>query len=125
MGYRLLADGVLIVHLGFVAFVVIGALLAFRWPKLVWLHLPALFWGAYIEFSGRVCPLTPLENWLRIKGGMPGYSTGFVERYILPLIYPVNLTRNTQIILGLLVLGINVVIYGAIVIRYRSRINKI
>ena len=125
MFYRLLADVVVFIHLGFILFVVVGAVFAIRWQRVVWLHIPAVLWGVLIEFAGWVCPLTPLETWLRIKGGMTGYSTGFVERYILPLIYPVNLTRNTQFILGMLVLGINVVIYGAIVIRNRSKIKKI
>ena len=115
MGYRLLADGVLIVHLGFVLFVVLGALPALRWPKLIWLHLPALFWGAYIEFSGRVCPLTPLENWLRHQGGDMGYESGFVEQYLLPLLYPADLTTHTQYVLGALLVLVNVALYGLLI----------
>jgi hypothetical protein len=124
MTCHLLADFVVVIHLGFILFVILGGVFAIRWQRVIWLHIPAVLWGVWIEFAGWVCPLTPLENWLRLKSGMTGYSTGFVERYILPLIYPVNLTRNTQFILGLLVLGINVVIYGSIVIRYRSKRNK-
>jgi hypothetical protein len=112
VGYRLLADGVVIVHLGFVLFAVFGALAAFRWPKVIWLHLPALAWGAFIEFSGRICPLTPLENWLRAKGGEAGYETGFIEQYLIPILYPANLTSSTQIVLGTLLVLINAALYG-------------
>lgn len=119
MGYRLLADAVVIVHLGFVLFVMFGALAAFRWPKVLWLHLPALTWGAYIEFTGRVCPLTPLENRLRMAGGETGYSNDFVEQYLLPILYPADLTANTQLILGTLLVLLNVALYGLLLRRFR------
>lgn len=119
MGYRLLADAVVVVHLGFVLFVIFGALAAFRWPKVLWLHLPALIWGAYIEFTGRVCPLTPLENRLRMAGGETGYSNDFVEQYLLPILYPADLTANTQLILGTLLVLLNVALYGLLLRRFR------
>ncbi len=121
MGYRLLADGVVVVHLCFVAYVVLGALLAFRWPKLVWLHLPALLWGIWIEFSGRICPLTPLENWLRQKGGEAGYSTSFIEQYVIPMLYPADLTASTQWLLGTLLVLINAALYGLLMRHNRRR----
>jgi hypothetical protein len=112
MSYRLLADAVLLLHLGFILFVVFGALLLHRFPRLVWLHLPAVAWGAYAELSGTICPLTPLENRLRQLGGQAGYPGGFIEHYLWPLIYPAQLTRELQLGLGLGVLLINLVAYA-------------
>jgi hypothetical protein len=124
MSYRLLADFVVVIHLAFILFVVLGGLFAIRWQRVIWMHIPAVLWGALIEFAGWICPLTPLENWLRFKGGTAGHSVGFIEHYIIPLIYPVNLTRNTQFILGGLVLVVNLGVYGSILIRYRSKLKK-
>jgi hypothetical protein len=112
MWYRLLADIVVIFHLTFVLFVVFGALLALRWPRIVWLHLPAAVWGAAVEFAGWICPLTPLEVWLRIKGGETGYRTDFIEQYVLPMLYPAGLTYDVQFILGAFVVTANVVVYS-------------
>ena len=112
MIYHLLADLVLCLHLLFVVFAMLGALLLIRWPRMMWVHLPTVVWSAWIEFSGKICPLTPLENGLRIRGGGEGYAGDFVGHYILGLLYPDGLTRQIQIILGALVLGINLVIYG-------------
>jgi hypothetical protein len=109
--YRLLADLVVVVHLGFVAFVVAGGLLVLRWPRLAWAHLPCAVWGALIEFAGWVCPLTPLENDLRRLGGEAGYEGGFVERYLTSVLYPHGLTRTHQLVLGLLVLAVNGYVY--------------
>ena len=120
MGYRLLADAVLIIHLAFIAFVVLGGLLVPRWPRVAWLHLPAVAWGAWIEFSGRICPLTPLEVSLRARGGDATYSGGFIEQYVTALIYPEGLDRGQQIVLGAFVLALNAVVYGWLVWR-RSR----
>ncbi len=120
MLYRLLADFVVVIHLAFIIFVVLGGLLAIRWRKIIWAHLPATAWGALIEFAGWICPLTPLENWLRSQGGMAGYSGGFIEQYILPLLYPANLTREIQLTLGTIVILINLIFYGIIFRRYRS-----
>jgi Protein of Unknown function (DUF2784) len=111
MLYRFLADVVLVAHAGFVVFVVLGGLLVLRWRRVLWLHLPAALWGMLIEIAGWTCPLTPLENELRHRGGQAGYSGGFVERYIVSILYPHELTRTTQIVLGIFVLGINLVIY--------------
>jgi len=122
MAYRVFADIVLIVHLAFVAFVVLGGLLALRWPRLAWLHIPAAVWGAFVEFTGRVCPLTPLENSLRARGGEAGYSGGFIDHYIVALLYPDGLSRNMQIAIGALVIALNVAVYGLLLRRLkRSR----
>lgn len=112
--YGLLADAVLLLHLCFVAFVLAGGLLALRWPRLAWIHLPCAAWGAFVELAGWICPLTPLENRLRQAAGEAGFEGGFVEHYVMPLLYPGNLTREMQIILGLLVIGLNVLIYAAV-----------
>lgn len=121
MTYRLLADAVLLIHLGFILFVVLGGFLLRRFPRLVWLHLPAVLWGAYAEISGTICPLTPLENRLRELGGLAGYPGGFVEHYLWPLIYPAALTREMQIAIGLGVVLINLVAYAWWLRRRRSR----
>ena len=120
MAYGLLADAVLLLHLAFVAFAVLGGLLALRWRWIPWLHLPALAWAAFVEFSGRICPLTPLENALRRAGGAAGYEGGFVEHYVLPLLYPPGLTPEMQWMLGGVLLLVNVVAYG-VVWRVRRR----
>lgn len=111
MSYRLMADTVVVIHFAFTIFVLLGGILAIWWRKVVWLHIPAAVWGVLIEFAGWICPLTPLENRLRVKGGEAGYPGGFVEEYILPVIYPAGLTREIQIILGILVITVNLVIY--------------
>jgi hypothetical protein len=107
-----LADLLVLVHLLFVVFVVAGGFLLGRWPRLVWLHLPAAAWGAYIEFSGGICPLTPIENRLRVRGGGDAYSGDFVEHYLLPLLYPVQLTPGIQFWLGLGVVAVNALAYA-------------
>ncbi|MDQ0142788.1 DUF2784 domain-containing protein [Cupriavidus necator] len=107
-----LADLVVIAHGLFIVFVVAGGLLVLRWPRAAWVHLPAAVWGVLIEWAGWICPLTPLENMLRQAAGQAGYSGGFVERYLLPLIYPAGLTPALQLWLGLGVLGLNAVIYA-------------
>jgi hypothetical protein len=114
------ADLIVIAHFAFVLFVILGGLLVLRWPKLAYLHLPAALWGVWIEFSGRICPLTPLENALRRQAGEAGYSGGFIEHYILPVLYPSGLTRTTQVTLGLVVVLINLGIYGHLVLRRRT-----
>ena len=111
MIYRLLADAVLLLHLAFIIFVVAGGLLLHRCPRLAWLHLPAVLWGVGIELSGYICPLTPLENRLRRLGGEAGYAGGFVEHYLVPVIYPIGLTREWQIVLGLGVAALNLAAY--------------
>ena len=111
MVYSYLADLVLLLHAFFVLFVLLGGLLVLRKPFMAWCHIPAVLWAAGIEFLGWICPLTPLENMLRTRGGDTGYATGFVEHYIIPLLYPAQLTRKMQIGFGMIVLGINFVIY--------------
>jgi hypothetical protein len=108
----MLADLIVVIHFAFVLFVVLGGLLVLRWRWVAYLHLPAAIWGALIEFAGWICPLTPLENRLRAAAGSAPYQGGFVEHYLLPLLYPSALTRDIQVVLGCLVLGINLLIYG-------------
>ena len=112
MAYRILADAVLVVHMGFILFVVGGGFLVRRWRGVAWVHIPAVAWGALIEFMGWVCPLTPLEVWVRSRAGGTGYSGGFVEHYLLPVVYPAALTHEIQMILGASVLIFNVFIYA-------------
>jgi hypothetical protein len=119
MGYAALASLVLAVHGAFVLFVVAGGLLALRWPRAAWAHLPAAAWGAGIEFSGGVCPLTPLENRLRELAGLAGYDGGFVEHYLLAWLYPGGLTHDTQVSLGLAVVIVNVAVYATVWVRRR------
>jgi hypothetical protein len=111
MAYRILADLIVGLHFGFVLFVVLGGLLVLRWPRLLWVHLPAAAWGVLIEFFGWICPLTPLENHLRQIGGQAGYSDGFVEHYIVAVLYPERLIRGTQVAIGVLVLVLNALVY--------------
>lgn len=120
MLYRLLAELVVVLHLAFVLFVVLGGLLALRWPRAAWFHIPAAVWGAGIEFVQGICPLTPLEIHLRQLGGEAGYSGGFVEHYLLPVLYPAGLNQNVQLGIGLFVLLLNVMVY-AVVWRRRAR----
>jgi len=112
MLYQFFADTVVLIHLAFTIFVLFGGLLIFFRVWIIWFHIPAVIWGAVIEFSGRICPLTPLENWLRIKGGGDGYTGGFIEQYIIPVLYPAGLTREIQVILGIMVVIINMIVYG-------------
>jgi hypothetical protein len=119
--YRLAADAVVVLHLGFVAFVIAGGSLALRDRRFAWLHLPAAAWGAGIEFLGGVCPLTPIENRLRRLGGEAGYPGGFVDHYLLPALYPSGLTRRIEIALGIAVLLGNAAIYAVVIRRGRRR----
>jgi hypothetical protein len=121
MLYRLLADCVVLVHVAFVAFVVLGGFLTWRWRGLAWAHVPCALWGIVIEFRGWVCPLTPLENALRARAGVEGYAGGFVEHYIIPVLYPAGLTRPTQAVLGTLVVVVNLIAYGVLVRRTLGR----
>lgn len=118
---RILADIVLVLHLGFVLFVVLGGLAGSRWPNVACVHIPAMLWGVIVELGGWICPLTPLENCLRTEGGGAGYSGDFVDRVILPLIYPQGLTRHTQIWLGLGIILFNGVVYAVILRRRFGR----
>lgn len=117
MLYHRFADLVVAIHFAFVIFVVAGALLVLRWPRLAWVHVPAAIWGVLIEYAGWICPLTPLEHWLRRAGGETSYEGGFVDHYIIPLLYPIGLTRPTQWVLGTIVLVVNVGVYGLLLVR--------
>lgn len=121
MLYRFAADLMLVLHFGFIAFVVVGAVGIMRWPKLAWLHVPAAAWGAWIEISGGICPLTTLENRFRLSAGGEGYATSFVEYYLLPVIYPGGLTRTVQLVLAAAVIIINVSLYTYVLRRARKR----
>jgi hypothetical protein len=123
MIFRLLADLTVVLHLAFVVFVVLGGLLVMRHRAVAWFHIPAAAWGAWVEFAGWICPLTPLENWLRERGGGPAYSSSFVDRYIVPTLYPEALSRELQWILGGFVVVINVVVYAVVFRRHIRRRN--
>jgi len=110
-----LADLVVLIHFLFVLFVILGGILVLRWPRLAYVHLPAAIWGVTIEFAGWICPLTPLEKRLRESAGLASYEGGFVEHYILPVLYPAALTRTVQVVLGILVIGINFAIYRRVI----------
>jgi hypothetical protein len=115
-----LADGVLVFHGLFIAWAAAGALAVWRWPRLMWLHLPALAWAVWIEASGRICPLTPLENSLRRAAGEQGYSGGFIDHYLGRIIYPNGLTRETQWVIAGVLLLVNLSAYALIVRRARA-----
>ncbi|NIS61836.1 MAG: DUF2784 family protein [Proteobacteria bacterium] len=124
MLYRVLADIILVLHFAFILFAVFGGLLVFIWKRFAWVHLPAVVWAALISIAGWICPLTPLENWLREMGGAISYRSGFIDHYILPIVYPDAdfLTRRVQILLGLLLFGINLGIYGLVLRRtYKAK----
>lgn len=121
MLYRGLADLTLAAHAAFVLFVAAGGLLVLRWPRLAWAHLPAALWGVFVECSGGVCPLTPLEVFLRERAGEAGYAGGFVEHYVLRLLYPADLGRTDEIVLGTLALAVNALVYGRVLRRSRGR----
>ncbi len=120
----LVADALVIVHLGFILFVVLGGLLVWRWLRLAWLHLPALAWGALLEFNGWICPLTPWEQHLRYLAGEAGYRGSFIEHYLLPVIYPPGLTRTHQVWLGVAIIIINLSIYAWLIARKRRKLKQ-
>jgi hypothetical protein len=112
MLYRSAADALVVVHLLFIAFVLLGGLLVFRWPRVAFIHVPAALWAILLEFYHLPCPLTPWEQQLRLAAGEAGYTGGFIPHYLLPLIYPVGLTPNIQLVLAGVVMVVNAVIYG-------------
>jgi len=120
MNAALAANLILLLHLGFIVFVVLGGLLALRWPRAAFVHLPCAAWGAAIEFGGWICPLTPLEWRLREQAGQAAYAGGFIERYLWPLVYPGDLTREVQFVLGAAVVVLNLAVYS-LVLRRRRR----
>lgn len=117
------ADAIVLVHLAFIAFVLFGAFLVLRWQWIAWLHLPAFVWGAFVQFFSAECPLTPLEQSLRRLAGERGYTGGFVEHYIVPVIYPPGLTPTIQLWLGVFVVALNVATYAYVLSR-RSRVSQ-
>lgn len=121
MIHLVLADVVLVLHLAFILFAVLGGFLALRWPRAMLLHLPAAAYAVLISFVRWYCPLTPLENRLRRAGGQSGYDTGFIEHYLAPIIYPASFGRGMQVLLGTLALGLNVAVYTWIIVRARRR----
>lgn len=121
MVYKLLADFVLLLHFGFILFVLFGVLLAYKYPKLVWLHIPVAMWGMMISFYRWICPLTPLENYFRNLAGEQGYQTGFIEHYLLPLIYPGGMTEKIAISMGIFVLVWNSIFYAVLIFRNKRR----
>ena len=120
MFYRWLAVVVLLFHFAFLAFVLLGALLVVRWPRVAWAHVPMAAWGIFVEFAGRVCPLTPLENSLRARAGEQAYASGFIAHYLTAAIYPAGLTRAVEIAIGTLALLCNAALYAWIVKRRRT-----
>ena len=121
MVYLILADILVVLHFVFICFVIVGGLLVLRWQWLALIHLPVVLWGALVELMSWVCPLTPLENWLRRAAGGQGYSGGYIEHYLIPIIYPGGLTHEIQLILGGFVIVINVIIYTVVFRRYSRR----
>lgn len=121
---RLAADAVLVLHLAFIAFALFGALLALRWRWIPLVQLPAAAWGIFVEVTGQLCPLTELESSFRALAGQGGYPESFVERYLLPVIYPSGLTRHVQFVLAAVVLAVNVAVYGWLLWRRRRRVQR-
>jgi hypothetical protein len=124
MLFRLAADAVLLLHLGFILFALLGALLALRWRWVAVIHLPAAAWGFFVELTGRVCPLTDWENHFRLLAGQSGYAESFIEHYLLALIYPEGLTREIQFVLAGIVVIVNVALYGWLLLRRRGSHGK-
>ena len=124
MIYRLLADAVVVFHALFIVFSVLGGLLALRWPRVAFLHLPAAFWGVYVQVAvGGTCPLTPLEWHFRELGGQAGYGESFIDHYITSLIYVDNPPAWLHMVLGLSVLAINLTVYTIVIVRWRRRVR--
>ena len=124
MSYRLIAEGVLVLHLGFILFVLLGAALAMRWRWLFAVHVPAVAWAIFIELTGGFCPLTYAENYLRHKAGQSGYAESFIEHYLVAIIYPTGLTKEVQLVLAVVVVAINVAIYGWL-FHHRGKSNPV
>ena len=118
--YNLFADLIVLAHFLFIAFVICGGLLVIRWPKIAFLHLPSAAWGVIVEFSGSICPLTPLENHFRNLAGSNQYSGDFILRYLSPVIYPDNLTTTIQQVFGGVVIVINIIFYTIAIRKHRS-----
>ena len=113
--YELFANLTLIIHLNFILFVIFGGLLYFKFSKIIYIHVPALLWGIYMELTNSICPLTYLENWFLNKSGLTTYPDDFMRNYLFPIIYPKGLTADIQIYLGIILIAINILIYGLII----------
>ncbi|MBN2521871.1 MAG: DUF2784 domain-containing protein [Bacteroidales bacterium] len=124
MVYNFLSNLVVFLHLLFILFVCLGAFLVIKWPRIVWIHIPFALWGIVVEYFNMLCPLTPLENYFRKMSGGNTYETDFIERYIVPLIYPETLTRNLQFVLGSIVIVLNFAIYGFILYKRIKKRSK-
>jgi len=122
--HLLLAEFIVILHLLFIIFALIGGLLVIKWPRLVWLHIPVVVWGALTEFLGLICPLTPLEIWLRQQAGVDPYQGGFISHYLLPLVYPPGLTPGIQWLLGGSLVTFNILIYAWLYTRNQKQTKK-
>lgn len=120
MLYQLLADAVLLLHAAFVLFALFGGLLVLRHPKVMWLHLPALLWGVIVQWADLICPLTPLETLLRLRGGEAAYAGAFIEHYVSMLLYPDALTIELRTLLGFMLIAVNAVIYARVML-HRNR----
>jgi hypothetical protein len=125
MAHSLLADAVVLVHLGFILFVMFGGLLVLRSRRVAYLHVPAAAWGAYVELAGKICPLTPLELSLRAKAGQSGYESSFIDHYIVPIVYPIGLTPAMQSAAGALVIAVNAVVYGSMLLRRKRNVGSV
>lgn len=118
---RFLADAVVLFHLLFIAFAVVGGVVVLRWRRVMWVHLPSVAWAVWVEVMNRPCPLTPLENYFRQRGGEAGYPGGFVEHYIWPMIYPEALTDRIQLMIGAFVFCVNVAAYALVLWQWKQR----
>lgn len=125
MAFRLAADAVLVLHLAFILFALLGATLTVFWRWIPLLHVPAAAWGFFVELTGRICPLTTLENSLRVQAGQSGYAESFIEHYLLAIIYPSGLTRQTQFVLAAVVVVVNLAVYGWLYFRRRHAQGKV
>ena len=123
MVWSILADAVLLVHAAFIAWALLGAASLMRWPRLIWLHLPALAWGVWIELSGGICPLTPLEQTLRARAGLLTTDASFIDRFLGPLIYPQGLTPEVQVWLAGVLVAVNAILYGLFYLRRRRTVR--
>ena len=122
--YELAAEIILIIHFLFIIFVIFGALLFFVAKKIVFIHIPAIIWGSYIELTHSICPLTYLENWFLHKSNLTIYSEGFIQNYLVPIVYPMSLTKDLQIFLGIGLIVINIVIYAFIFAKLKKNFDE-
>ena len=122
--YEIAADLILIIHFTFVLFVVFGALLIFASIKIIFIHIPAVIWGSYIELTNSICPLTYLENWFLHKANLTTYSEGFIQNYLVPIVYPMNLTNDLQIYLGIALIVLNIIVYVLIINKLKKNFKR-